>query len=477
MLVLAVESSTSSAKALLYDTEQGIINSVQRSYGAEIDDKNGRTDTRGVFEMTMAAGREAAAGHEKEVEAVGLCGTWHGLAVCDGKMQPVTPTFSWNFRGTSEICDAIRKNEEQTDWLYQRTGCMPHNTYPRHVLTFLGEQGYELKDKYFITQGAYNFYRLTGEFIESACTHSGTGILNLEKLCYDEEVLAYLGVNKKQFGTLGTYEDVCPLTEEGAGLLGLRAGIPVVPAHADGAMNQIGNYANRPGIMTMSVGTSAAIRLCVEQPVLPAGHQLWCYYGANRWISGAAVSGACNCIDWFREKVMGGKVSYADLEQGGTHGEDVPVFLPFLFSERCPGWDAGRKGGFVGLEGTHTMADLYKGIQMGVLFNLYQCYETLCAMHQVPQQIIVSGGISNSARWTQMAADIFGMDILVADCSNASSMGTVALALHAAGGLKDINEFQADYDSSVLLKHTKEKEEYYKHQYQRYLKAYGERSI
>ena len=77
------------------------------------------------------------------------------------------------------------------------------------------------------------------------------------------------------------------------------------------------------------------------------------------WMSGAAVSGACNCIDWFREKFMGGRMSFAELDLGEELPGRMPVFLPFLFGERNPGWNDGRMGGFV-----DRAAEAYPGIEV-----------------------------------------------------------------------------------------------------------------
>ena len=122
MLVLAIESSTSSAKAVLYDTEKGIINGKQKAYGASIDHL-GQTDPVKVFELSMEMAREAAAG--ADVCSIALCGTWHGLCACDSNLNPVTPVFSWNFTGTADICREIRKDSELKEKFYRRTGCIP----------------------------------------------------------------------------------------------------------------------------------------------------------------------------------------------------------------------------------------------------------------------------------------------------------------------------------------------------------------
>ncbi len=468
MLVLAIESSTSSAKAVLYDTNRGVVQSGQKTYSSGIEHE-GQTNAQAVFELTMRNAKSIA--QDKNVEAIALCGTWHGICACDSHMIPVTPIYSWNFTKTANMCKQMRRNKELAQRLYHNTGCMPHNTYPRHAIQYMMSHGMDLTDKYFITQGGYNFYRLTGKFWESISTQSGSGVINLFNHQYDNFTLEFLGVRKEQFAELVTYKNTAKLNKEGAKLLGLREGIPVVPAHPDGALNQIGNYANRPGIMTLSIGTSGAMRMIAETPILPKGGELWCYCGVERWISGAAISGACNCINWFKNR-LGQKLSYEELEKGSDPKADVPVFLPFLFGERCPGWHDSSMAGFYGVKASHGVKEFYQSIQMGILFNLYQCYGILRSENKTPSQIIVSGGISNSERWLQMLADIFEMEIWVADYSNASSMGAVALALHACGQLKNISEFRQDYDGARKIQPNEKMYSYYLEQYQKYLEIY-----
>ena len=469
MQVLAIESSTSSAKAVLYDTEKGIVASRQKPYGPEID-RLGKTDPVKVFELSMEMAREAAAG--TDVAAVALCGTWHGLCACDTKMTPVTPVFSWNFTGAAELCRDIRKNAELKEMLYRSTGCMPHSIYPRHVLQYLKAGGMDLAGKLFVTQGGYNFFRLTGEYAESASTQSGTGVLNLYTGQYDPFVLDYIGVNENQFGRIVTFRDTAALSEEGAGLLGLKAGIPVVPAHPDGALNQIGNYAHKPGNMTLSVGTSGALRVSCTKPMLPAGNELWCYFGAENWISGAAVSGACNCVNWFTDDFLQKRFTYSQLEDLTDGVGNIPVFLPFLFGERCPGWDDERRGGFFFIEPETSVQQFYMGLQMGIIFNMYQCYEALVREGGVPEKIYVSGGITNSGRWLQMLADIFRKEILVAEYPNASSMGAVALAMHAGGALTDLADFTEGAGDARAYEPDEARYGWYEAAYSRYLEAY-----
>lgn len=88
-------------------------------------------------------------------------------------------------------------------------------------------------------------------------------------------------------------------------------------------------------------------------------------------------------------------------------------------------------------------------------------------------EIIVSGGIVNSKKWSQMLADIFRKEIIIANQPNASSMGAVALALYSVGYLKDVRDFREDYDKAVTVKPISDRFFYYSNKYKKYLEFYG----
>jgi len=471
MIVLALEASTSAAKALLYDTKLGVIDSIQQRYDEAIDDRQGRTDTNGVFQAVCRLGRQIAEG--KPVEAIAICSTWHSLSICDQSLKPLTVTYSWNFPGSASSCRRMREDPGLTWELYSRTGCIPHPTFPRHVLPLLRDHGIELSDKLLVTQGGYIFHQLTGEFCESRSTQSGTGFLNLHTLEYDPFTLELFDVRPDQLGRLVDYEYNAPLNRCGAELLGLREGIPVVPAHPDGALNQVGSYANREAIMTLSVGTSGALRMVTDHPILPEGHPLWCYMGINKLISGAATSGAGNCINWFFDRFTGRRFEYADFDDPVDPHRDYPTFLPFLFGERCPGWQEDKLAGLFNLAPDHTLKEMYTAVQMGILFNLYQCYQILYEHTAEPEEIILSGGITHSERWTQMLADIWDRTLLVSEYPNASLLGATALALHAAGALADIDQFDVEYRNAREVHPNPNRESFYQTHFEDYLHYYN----
>ena len=133
------------------------------------------------------------------------------------------------------------------------------------------------------------------------------------------------------------------------------------------------------------------------------------------------MAGACNCVNWFREELLGGRLA-EDLEwpEDGLPILEPPVFLPFLYGERCPGWRDDRLAGFVDVSGRHGPRDLYLALRMGILFSMLQCYGPLTAMVGEPRDILVSGGILNSPQWCRMLADILNHPVQLTPNQDAS---------------------------------------------------------
>ena len=432
MIILALEASSTSSKAMLYDTNAGVIKVETRPFPSAIDDLISQ-DTEGVFFELIKLSQGICKGHK--IDAIALGGTWHNVAVLDHNMTPVTRTHSWLDTSAATVTARLRLDPEFTKNYYENCGCMVHTTYAPFKLMHMRENGLDLSDKFIIDQGSYTFYRLTGKRVCTASMASGMGLLNIHNLKYDAGALNIAGINANQLGDLGTYQDFGYLTEATAKEIGLPSGIPVIPAFPDGALNQMGAGAMGLGVMTLSVGTSAAMRMISDKPVTSEDLSTWCYISAkNTWLSGAATAGSCNCIDWVKRQLLRDAYNYAQLEDSTTYMANLPFFLPFIYGERCPGWNDERRGGYHDIKPAHGPSDFFISAMEGILFNIKQCYDILVSLNERPDKIMVSGGILKSPMWVQMLSDILGRDIYRTDMEQASLMGGVYVTGAALGG-------------------------------------------
>jgi len=469
--ILVLESSTTSAKGMLFDTETG--NYVMESLPFTQDEDSTLQDADTVYQQTMAVGRKIAAG--RKVDIIVLSGAWHSVMLTDEKKKPVTPVYVWSNTQASPLCRKLRKDEEFTSWYYHRTGCMVSAIYPSFKLMMMGEEGEDFSGKYIMGQGTYNTYRLTGEYVVLDSMASGSGLMNTHTVDYDDEILDFIGIKRSQLGRIVSYKDTFPLTREAAITLGLQEGIPVIPSGADGGFNQVGARAIENGIMTFSVGTSGAIRLSSDKPMIPLKPSTWCYRSPYKWLSGAATSGAANCVDWFKKKMFEPGTTYEQIEKGYTGKEEIPVFLPFLFGERSPGWEDGRFGGFMGLKPEHTRYDMYQAVLEGVLFNLYQCYEVISDIYGIPEKVMLSGGILHSDHCTKLCVDLFNIPMTVSKIEHSSLMGGVYLGAELLG--VKLGEEKYDVLSDRMIYPDVEAHRKIKRRYLRYLNLYNATSM
>ncbi len=467
MKILALEASTASAKAMLYDTDLRTFQVSTKEYIGQ-SDPAGR-DAEEIFLQTMAVGRQAAAGHK--IDMISLGGTWHSLMACTDDFEALTPAYLWDFTGASQLCREAREDEDYVSSFYSRTGCMVNAIYPAFKIKWLTRQDSALKRARFISLGAYFTFRMTGAPVSTRCLTSGSGLLNIHTRQYDDEVLHELGIGEHQLSRLVDCGESFPLNNECARLLGLTAGTPVIPTNSDGGLNQVGVGALKHGVATLSVGTSGAVRLTTDRPIIPESHGTWCYLSPKSWLSGAATNGCCNCIDWARAKLFPPGTGYEEMESGASCGTDTPVFLPFLFGERCPGWNDSRTGGFMKLLSGHSASDMYLAVQEGVLFNIFHCYQILTEVSGTPETIKLSGGILNSPRWLQMCADIFGRPLTLDNVVQGSLLGGCVLAMEQLGIIDDARDFTPP--SAGIVEPDPESADRYRQKFRRYLECYG----
>lgn len=469
MYVLALEASTSSAKAMLYHPETGETLINMKSYP---DMNTVEQDPTIVYNTLCESSRELVEAHpDKEVSVVSLGGTWHSVLLCDDELWPTTPCYAWNYTGASALAQGARTNPDNIARYYNLTGGIPNASYPYFKLQLLASRGHRLWESRIMGQGSYIYYRLTGEHVSSESMVSGSGLMDITSKQYDPGHLADLSISEANLPKIVKWDYSAPITEHGAKRLGVKEGTPVLPAEPDGALNQVGSGGLRPGIMTMSVGTSGALRLSAPSPRLDPGHSVWCYLtpGEDAWLSGAATSGACSVLDWYRENHLPPNLSYSEMEKNVTPEMDTPVFLPFVFGERSPGWGDTRRGGFIGLKPNHTWEHMVGAVLEGALFNLKHAYQALMRVNDEPEMIVLSGGILNSPIWTQMAADILGRTLTPCAEKQNSLLGAALLGMQYLGKGKAV-----DYTPPLLdpIAPNTDSVRLYLEKFGRYLDAY-----
>ncbi len=142
-------------------------------------------------------------------------------------------------------------------------------------------------------------------------------------------------------------------------------------------------------------------------------------------------------LDWFRSEGLSG-MPYGELESRLTARapRNAPIFLPYLTGNNPPDFLAEARGAFLGLELGHDRMDMAFAVEEGIAHLLRRNVDYLTS--GTVQEIVSTGGGASSPFWSQLKADVCGVEVVVPDEPEATCRGAAILALIAAGELDDI---------------------------------------
>ena len=378
----------------------------------------------------------AEARQREPLRALVFSAAMHGLLAVDQAGQPLTNIWLWSDLRAAALAEPLRRSEAGLD-IYHRTGVPIHPMSPLLKIMWLRQNEPKVFARTHKFLGIKDFLllQLLGKYLSDLPVASATGLLNIHQNRWDDHALALAGITAAQLPelVLPTHIEVLPQNVTAA--LHLPEGLPIVVGGSDGALANLGAGATTPGQWAVTIGTSAAIRMVSPASLTDAKMRTFCYrLDARRCIVGGASNNGTNTFEWLRQSVFGGRHSpatFAKLAAGAPPGAAGLLFLPYLYGERAPLWDAQAQGSFQRLTARHSQAHLVRAVMEGVLFNLKIIAAPLAAADAV-ECIHAGGGFSNSRLWVQMLADIFQKPVSLDERGvDASVLGALRLAWQA----------------------------------------------
>ncbi|ARK09220.1 gluconokinase [Fibrella sp. ES10-3-2-2] len=398
----------------------------------------------------------AAAG--RSVGALCFSTAMHSLLAVDEAGKPLTPALLWSDNRASEEATDLRR--EQGD-LYKAIGVPIHPMLPLCKLIWFGKHQTRLLKRAarWLSVKEYLWWKLTGRYEVDYAIATATGLFDSRKTTWHRPALKLAGISTEQLSTPVNTTHVVPYVAlPGQAVPGLLPGTLLVIGASDGCLANLGAGAVEPGITTITIGTSGAVRRTSIRPVRDAQSRLFSYplyrhdsgsttsqpvathsetrhpgqaeTGLSDWyVVGGPTNNGANVLEWLSEKL-----THQDVPTVLATAETIPpgadglLFLPYLQGERAPLWNAAARGSYRNLDWQHTQAHLVRAALEGVMFNLRQI-ELLLARHAGPTRVIhANGGFAQSEFWVQMMADVFGVPVRLNASNESGAIGAVLLA-------------------------------------------------
>ena len=449
--ILALDLGTSSVRAILFDrlglpvaglmTQREIQTRTDLDGTVEVDAETILSTLFECIDALLAKINDRIS----SVRGVSMCTFVSNVLGLGGDDRPLTPVYIYADTRPAQDVQRLRQHVDE-ETIHPRTGVHFHSSYlPARFLWLERTDPHRFNQvKKWVSLGEYLLLKLFGDTAISYSAASWTGLLNYRTLCWDEQILSVLPVQKHQLSRLiDIDESFSGLRGEYAQRWTLLQHIPWFPAIGDGAAANIGSGCTRQDRLTISIGTSSAVRMVLPSPPesLPKG--LWCYrVDRRRALLGGAMSEGGSIYGWLRHILnLGDELNIDDKLLHAPTGGHGLSFLPLITGERSPGWIPEARGAISGLSIANTPLDILQAGMEGVCCRIALVYNLLRTAHPQEAEIVASGGaVQSSKAWQTMLANALGKPIRLSSVPEATARGSALLALEALGILPDAGD-------------------------------------
>lgn len=374
-----------------------------------------------------------------KVKAISWSSQMHSLIGLGKNKQLLTNSITWADNRSREVVTAAEKSGLANS-IYQRTGMPPHPMAPVYKLLWIQEEMPELfaQVQKWIGIKEYIIWRLTGKMMTDTTMAAGTGLLNLNNLSWDEDLLSQITLEKEKLPILDKPETVVGgIIPNYIQKLGLTDQTKIILGASDGYLSTIGVGVLNDKSFALNIGTSGAVRVIASKAIVDSENRFFCYpVDKKHYLLGGPVNNGGIVFEWARKTIFGPDQTdedFINVAESVPAGSNGLIFHPYLGGERAPIWNAQARGSFIGLTRNHTKPQMARSVLEGIVFNLLGAARGLREKIGEPEALRVTGGFVKSDFVRQLIADIFNLPVII--IKNDQS-GTLAAMFLAQVGMK-----------------------------------------
>lgn len=450
--ILSLDLGSSSVKALVMQENLEVVGVGSAPYPTHSPAPGWvEQDPDSWWPAAKAAARQAldkASSPPGEIVGIGLSGHMSGLVLIDKNGRPLLPCITVFDTRTSRQSKILQ--EQAGDRIRVLTGnpCVDAFMAPKLLWAKMeAPQAYNSAHK-FIFPKDYLRMLLTGEILTEPTDAGNSLFLNPTTRSWDTELFSEMGFNLR---LLPEIKESCEVSgylgRDAAFELGLTPGIPVVCGAADMACSAIGTGIITPGVVAITLGTSAQVVTLADAPA-PAGYGKITFHPhaipGFLYAMGSPFTGGLG-LEWISKILAGeGHASGDAIASALSEAESAPpgcrgvIFLPFLVGAGTPYFDPGARAGFLGLATSHTRGDIIRSVLEGIAFNIYDSLKVFQQMGISIETLNVGAGGMRSPLWRQIIADVCNIPLRLIKTRDASAAGAAAIAMVGLGLQSDL---------------------------------------
>jgi xylulokinase len=461
--IIAYDLGTGGNKASLYDSDGNCLESAFVAYdtfypAAGWHEQRPMDWWQSVVESTrqLLGARKTDAG---SVDCVSISGHSLGVVPLDKQgnlLRELIPIWS-DTRPHAQV----KKFFEQMDrkkWYMTTGNGFPPECYSVFKIMWYRDNEPDTFRRVYKILGTKDFinYRLTGKINTDFSYASGSGIYDLKKWGYSDELLKASGLPREIFPEIVPSTRVIgELTKEASKALGLSQNVKVACGGVDNSCMALGARNISEGRVYTSLGSSSWIAVSSREPVLDPESRpfVFTHVIPGMFTSAVSIFSAGSSLKWVRDNMCEHLVHIAQKQNRDVYeliteiAEKSPVGSNnLLFNPSFAGGSSQEesphiRGAYAGIDLGHNQSDLIRSCLEGIAMNLALVLDVLRGFCTLSDTMLMVGGGSKSRLWLQIFADMYNMDIIRTNVGEeAGSLGACALAAVGSGLWKDFKK-------------------------------------
>ena len=476
--ILCIDQGTTSTKAFLLTAEGGLYPG-QSVPLTQIYPEPGfvEHDPKEIFFSTIKAIANLFGEHPEalgQIEAVGITNQRETTIAFDKKTgEPFCNAIVWQCRRTADICrrEELKSGEKE---ISSKTGLKLDPYFSATKMVWIKEK-YGLEDQVkegdviFGTVDAYLVYKLTGgaEFASDYSNCSRTLLFNINKLDYDEDLLALFGIGRNNlakalpsasdFGEISlTAEELTAsgLDEfETKSLLSLN-GVHITGVIGDQPSALFGQNALAKGEAKTTYGTGCFTLMNTgNSPVFSDNGLLcsaaWSINGVTSYALEGSVFQGGSIISWLKDEMhLIDKPSDCDIVAARAKRDSGVYMVPAFTGLGAPYWDPDARGLITGITRGTSADDIVMASIESIIYQVTELVELMARDTGTDAPAMkVDGGVCGSDHLMQLQSDMLGIRIIRAKTDEMTAMGAGLMAGLTCGFFKDIDTVSSLYAS------------------------------
>jgi len=261
---------------------------------------------------------------------------------------------------------------------------------------------------------------------------SGTALMDVKTRRWSKEVTEAIEPEfmERLPAIQGSDRPVGTIKKEVAKAFGFSDDVLVSAGGGDNMMGAIGTGNTGKGIVTASLGTSGTIYAYSDVPVIDLKGEIAAFCDStNAWLPLLCTMNVTVATEFVRNLFNLSHDELARAVDRAPVGSDGLMLLPYFEGERTPNVPDGT-GVFYGLNSrTFNKAHMARAAMEGVTLGMNYGLNRMRELGIKPKEIRLTGGGSKNRAWRQIAADIFGTEVVCLEIDEGAAYGSALQAM------------------------------------------------